>query len=150
MMVRNLKSLYVSSSLAHINRSQRESAVSSLPIGQRSHSLWQLRQNAKIMGPSQQSVYVIGQVFFFSFLHLCLWSCLHCQVVVKPVQIWQYHWCPVSPAQVWRLCLLAPAAMISCARSSASWADTLTRRSDSGTSGQWECLKSFWWACVKV
>lgn len=65
MMVSDLKCLLVSSSPAHVDGSQWESAVSSLPIGQRSHRLWQLRQNTKIMGPPQQSVYVIAQVSFF-------------------------------------------------------------------------------------
>lgn len=43
----------------------------------------------------------------------------------------------VSPEQVWRLCLLVPAVTISSVRSSASWADTLIRKLDSGISGEW-------------
>lgn len=85
-------------------------------------------------------------LFIYFFLSLpVLRSALYISVV--PVQIVQYHWLPVSLAQVWRQCLLAPAAMTLCARSSASWVDTLTRRSDSGTSGEWECWISFWWLC---
>ncbi len=49
----------------------------------------------------------------------------------------------VSPVQVWRRCLLVPAVMTSCARSSASWADTLIRKFDSGTSGQWVVESEF-------
>lgn len=48
---------------AHLDWPQREGAVSSFPVGQRSDRLWKLRPNPQTVGPPQQSLYVIGQFF---------------------------------------------------------------------------------------
>lgn len=96
-MVSNLKCLLVSSSPAHVDGSQRESAVSSLPIGQRSHRLWQLRQNTKIMGPPQQSVYVIAEVSFFHSMF-------------ARAQVCFIRWCDIDTNTA-----ISPAARLTCA-----------------------------------